>query len=199
MAEGTLLGALRDPRAGIAASFVGARLPDRLGLSLQGELTSPEEGATEWIADVPDSVLNEDWDVVRDPDPDSWTVARAGRPAGISVGRLLREEQQDGQRYRGRLQTGAADEGSPLEFDVFTDPEPMIVVVLAVVAVGCVVDWFRRGGKTDCQAQFADLTSECMRLGGTPDIRLRSTIGVSARDGFHIGCHQKCDFVCHRS
>jgi hypothetical protein len=87
----------------------------------------------------------------------------------------------------------------PVDFNVVTDPEPFTIIVVGVLVAGCVLHWAMEGGRRSCMDHYAQLAEQCIESGGSPDIQVHSTLGVSWRGGRpNFGCNLTCDFVCHQ-
>lgn len=140
--------------------------------------------------------VNVEWALVRDPrgDQDIRRVTYDDHPTPIRIEDFAAEESTGGVRFTGNLRMNPR--ARRLQFDVYSDPEPLTVVIVALLATVCVINWKAKGGRAECLRKFSKLSSDCIQAGGSPDVRLRSTFGATWQGGFRLGCIVECDFTC---
>jgi hypothetical protein len=202
LAEQTLRGSVFERGTATTVNFVGIRLPIFTGYQLQGELITPDKEGVAWMGEIPNEVIEDEWEFYSPSHEEERKTIRLGLRGqasqfgvdDLAVAQTDREIENEEIRYSGLLRGMA----TPLNFDVATDPEPLTIVVLGVIAAGCLIDWKFRGGRERCVEQYASLSSECIQAGGSPEIRVHSVLGLSVKPGISFGCHLKCDFVCHQ-
>ena len=196
---GTLLGFLQDPERETEARFVGTRLPGDETFRLQGwigDFTTVVPRSTAWFGEVPGTMLDDGWEMTSEPDG-GLAVSYRGERSGVRLS-LESEPEHNGERYRGILQPDS-EEFEQFEFDTYTDPEPLTIVVFSMVAAACAIRWVRSGGRNGCEERFATLASQCIESGGTPRVAVHNILGFSFRGGLKIGCGINCDFICQQS
>jgi hypothetical protein len=186
----TIRASLRERRAEVGAVVLGVRIPDSDSFQLEGEVDSASEPPTLWSGEFPLAQL-EPLSVTLGPEGE-FRIGYLGQPSDMQLSEFQTTESATGLEYSGVLRTDDQD----LQFQAFTDPEPFTIVLAALLATGCIIDWKTRGGRAECLARYEDLAEQCLVGGGFPDIHARSTLGIGFRGGLHVGCHIECDFVC---
>jgi hypothetical protein len=198
LAERTLSGSILDPETEYRILLSGVRSDE--GYVLEGSVEIPEEPIFRWTGLIPEEVSEAHWGFFPIERAKSIGVSLADEPTGLFIDEIetvkTESESEEEVRYRGVL----ASEDSRVQFDVITDPDPVVIVVLSALVAKIILAWIQAGGRADCARQHAAAIAPCIDSGGTPKFKGNSGLRLDW-EGWRpvLASEVEREFVCHQS